>query len=164
MTISRMVLALVGAAGLAAAQNTNTITVKVDNVGECPAQNWTFDASQVPTSPTGGSFSGKSQITALVVNRQLDQCSPLLFQAVVTGQHVVSVVLTQYDPATHLPFLTVTLGTVLVSNYQVGGSTASPLPGESVAFSFGSIKIEYRSPNGGGPVHAGWDFTVGKLL
>jgi len=162
MTISTMVLAIVGTAGLAAAQN--TITIKVDSVGECSAQNWTFDASQVPTSPSGGSFSGKSQITALVVNRQLDQCSPLLFQAVAMGQHVASVVLTQYDPASHLPFLTVTLGTVLVSNYQVGGSTANPLPGESVAFSFGSIRIDYRSPNGGGSVHAGWDFTAVRSL
>ena len=165
MTISRVVLAMVAAAGLAAAQGAqNTITVKVDGVGECPAVNWTFDASQATSAATGGAVAGKAQITALVVNRQLDQCSALLFQAVVVGQHVPSVVLTQYDPATHFPFLTVTLGNVLISNYQVGGSTTSPLPGESVAFSFGSIKIDYQSPNGGRPVHAGYDFYVGKTL
>jgi type VI secretion system Hcp family effector len=150
---------MVAAAGLAAAQNTNAISVKVDNVGECPAANWTFDASQAATTSTG-TVAGRAQITALVVNRQLDQCSPLLFQAVVSGQHVPSVVLTQYDSATHVPVLTVTLGLVVASNYQVGGSTASPLPGESVAFSFGTIKLEYRSPNGGGSVHAGWDFRA----
>jgi type VI protein secretion system component Hcp len=166
MTISRIVLAVVGAAGLAAAQNGSAINVKVDGVGDCPAQNWTFDASQAAPAPgTATGVAGRAQITALVVNRLLDQCSALLFKAVVSGQHVASVVLTQYDPATpRAPFLTVTLGDVLISNYQIGGSTANPLPGESVAISFGSIKIEYRSPNGGGPVNAGYDFKVNKTI
>lgn len=159
MTISRIVFALVGAAGLAAAQNTNTINVKVDLVGDCPALNWTFDASQpVAVAGTGGAGSGRAQITALVVNRQLDQCSPRLLEAVLSGKHVSSVVVTQYDSTGRLAVVTVTLKDVLVSNYQVGGNTATAMPGESVALTFGSITFEYRSPSGG-MVEAGWDFT-----
>jgi type VI protein secretion system component Hcp len=158
MTISRLVLAVVGAAGLAAAQN--TIVVRVDGVGDCPALNWTFDASQTYSpAGSGGTGSGRAQATALVVNRQLDQCSPHLFQLVPLGQHVQSVVVTQYDSTGRIPVLIVTLGGVVVSNYQVGGSTATSAPSEAVAFTFGTIKLEYRSPSGGGSVDAGWDFT-----
>ena len=161
MTISRIVLAVVAAAGLAAAQNANTIVVKVDNVGECPAANWTFDASQAATTSTG-TVGGKAQATALVVNRQLDQCSPRLLQLVFLGQHIPSVVLTQYDSTGRIAVLVVTLKDVTVSNYQVGGSTATPMPGESVALSFSSITFEYRSTSG--TVEAGWDFRLNHAI
>ena len=155
MTISRIVFAVVGMAGLVAAQN--TITVRVDGVGDCTALNWTFDASHTVPPPGTGGIS-KAQISALVVNRQLDQCSPHLFELVPSGQQVPSVVVTQYDSTGRIPILIVTLGGVLVSNYQVGGSTATAAPGESVAFTFSSIRLEYRSASGGGSVEAGWDF------
>ena len=89
MTISRIVFAVVGMAGLVAAQN--TITVRVDGVGDCTALNWTFDASHT-VPPPGTVGISKAQISALVVNRQLDQCSPHLFELVVSGKHVPSVV------------------------------------------------------------------------
>lgn len=155
MTISRIVLVLIGVAGLAAAQNTNTINFRADGVGDCPAASWAFDAAQVPIASGVGT---RGQIRAFTVNRQLDQCSPRLFEASLSGNRIASVVLTQYDSTGRIPVVTITLNDVFVSNYQVGGSTGSPLPGESVALTFGSIKIEYRSLNGGGSVEAGWDF------
>lgn len=162
MTISRIVFALVGMAGLAAAQS--TITVSVSGVGDCSAVNWTFDASETPSS--AGQIP-KGQISALVVNRLLDKCSPLLFELVPEGRVVPSVVVTQYDSSAtgRIPVLTVTLENVRVSNYQVGGSTASPLPSESVAFTFERIKLEYKTQNSSTGVitttgEAGWDFTT----
>ena len=162
MTISRILLAMVGAAGLAAAQNTTQSTITLSGSGlDCPALNWTFDASQTSTGQTT-----RGQISALVVNRQLDQCSPRLFQLVPSGLRLDSVVVTEYESSSssRIPVLTVTLRGVRVSNYQVGGTTASPLPGESVAFTFESIKLEYQNPNGGAPVWAGWDFTANRSI
>lgn len=168
MTISRVVFALVGMAGLAAAQSKSpsTITVSVYGVGDCPAVNWTFDASQ-----TAEGQITRGQISALVVNRELDKCSPQLFQLVPLGLKLQSVVVRQYDPGgtSAMPVLTVTLTGVRVSNYQVGGSTASRLPGESVSLSFESIKLEYRTPpnpdgSGGGTITAGWDFTTNSRI
>jgi hypothetical protein len=106
----------------------NTIPVKVDGIpGDCPTLNWTFDASQ-PAAPAGagGSGSGRAQITALAVNRQVDQCSPQLFQLVLSGQHVPSVVMTQYDSTGRIPVLIVTLrsGQQLPRRWQYRKSAA----------------------------------------
>ncbi len=124
-------------------------------------QSWAFSAANppaVPGAPSGGA--GHVQITALTVNKSFDECSSGLFAAVAAGKHFSSVILTQSDPSGRAQLMTVQLGDVSVSNYQLGGSNGSPEPIESVSFSFSQITIINPQNNS----RAGWDLKVNHAI
>jgi type VI secretion system Hcp family effector len=163
MTISRLVFGVVAAAGMAAAQNSapDVITAVIDGISStsapCSVQAWAFGATNPTVQSSGAAV--KTQISPLVLTRQLDSCSPKLFSSATVGQHIAKVVLTQYaDASMRTQVMVVTLTGVLVSNYQLSGSTASPLPAESVAFSFATIEFRYYTP-AGSSIDVGYDVT-----
>jgi len=179
MTISRLVFAAVVAAGIAAAQ-TEYITAKMDGIsgsstlvghtGECEALAWAFGATDQPPSSlsTSGAAAPKVQVSALVLTRRLDACSPRLFNYATIGQHMNTVTLTQSElGGTLRPVMVVTLSEVTVSNYQIGGTAgdkASP-PAESVSLAFAKITFEYfvYRPDGsqGSTITVSYDVTKG---
>ena len=129
-------------------KGTPSITVKVDGLncntslgtGTFAISAWSFGASQSGTASSGGGGgAGKATISDLHVQKQFDECSPLLFNGVVTGKHFQTVSLVQQDKKTTV--MTVTLTDVLISSYQIGGSRGDSDPNESVSFSFAKICI-----------------------
>ncbi|HEX9119614.1 MAG TPA: type VI secretion system tube protein Hcp [Terriglobales bacterium] len=105
------------------------------------ALSWSWGASNQSTLGTGGgSGSGKASISELVVQKKFDACSPVLFGAVTSGKNFPGLTLTQEDGTGNI-LLTVTLTNVLVTSWQIGGSTRSELPAESVGFDFEKVCI-----------------------
>jgi len=92
----------------------------------------------------GGGGAGKSSFADLSFNSALGKAGPKLAGASATGEHLGSAVLScrkaggkQYD------YLKITLTNVLVSSYQVGGSSGGDTPSESFSLNFSKIKYEY---------------------
>jgi type VI protein secretion system component Hcp len=157
MTITKLFFAAVAAAGVAAAQE--SITITVDGIGSsCSVQAWTFGASD-PTHASSGSGAvgaGRSQVSALVLSRLLDKCSTQFFALTMAGKSAPAATLTQTD-ANGKPVLVIKLRGVYIASYQESGSASNPLPGESVSLAFEQIDIQYSGP--GGPTQAGWDIA-----
>jgi len=127
----------------------SSITVKVANLtcttalgsATFGASAYSFGATQETSAPTGGGGgTGKSTVMPLNIAKAFDECSPVLFGAVVTGKHIATVELTQEDNKGHA-ILTVKLDDALISSYQIGGSQASDTPRESIQISFQKICI-----------------------
>ncbi len=122
------------------------------------ALSWSWGASNSSSVTTGsGAGAGKANIQDLSVQKDFDQCSPVLFGAVVNGRALADVTLTQEDHKGNI-LLTVKMTHVLVSSWQIGGSTTSELPMEAVTFSFEKVCIADASTS----TQACFDKTTGK--
>ena len=99
---------------------------------------WSWGASN-PVDPTGGGGggTGKVSVSDLNITKTFDGCSPALLGAVATGKHFPSLTLvaSNQDGTT----TTVTLSDVLVSSWQVGGSSESAAAFESASFAFSKV-------------------------
>jgi len=165
----KAVAGLVVAAGVGMAQE--AITVKVEGGGSCntraaglntfPVTAWSFGASQQQTFGTSGGAAGKVQMSNLIVNKLMDECSTLLFKMVSMGTHVDKITLTQTDATGRTTLMTVELQTATVMGYQLSGATNAG-PGETVNFGFGKIVITYYG--GSGKTTFGWDMTANKMF
>jgi len=170
MTITRLAFGIVTAVGIAAAQPSapDVIGAVIDGISNtgspCVVQSWAFGATNA--TPAGGAGTApKAQISPLVLTRQLDFCSPKLFGAATTGQHIAKVVLTQYADATMRgEVMVITLTGVTVANYQLSGAAGTAAPAETVGFTYGRIQFEYFPPTGGGSIKVGYDITTQKSL
>ena len=96
----------------------------------------------------GGGGTGKASFSDLMFNKQMDKASPLLFKAAATGEHIKKAVLTARKAggkAGQIEDLTITLSDVMVSSYQMGGSSGdSSIPLDSVSLRSTDIKVEYK--------------------
>ncbi|WP_435017848.1 Hcp family type VI secretion system effector [Tundrisphaera sp. TA3] len=137
-------------------------------------QSFTFGASNPSTigSSTPGSGSGKVAISSFNVTKQTDNSSPDLFLACCKGAHFDSAtvvlrkagggqnVFLQYD------FTEVYVDSVnWIGNGTTSGTASGDTPGETVSFSFASVKITYTpqvSKGGakGTPNVKGWNVTT----
>jgi type VI protein secretion system component Hcp len=147
---------LVAAAGLAAAQS--TVSVQVDGIGVCAAQSWSFGASNPGAAATtaGGAGAAKGLLAPLTVNKAVDGCTTGLLKSTM-GFPISRVTLTQTDAAGNRVMI-VQLDNVFVVNDQIGGTTATPTPVESVSFSF--QKITVTSYSTGGSHSFTWDLRT----
>ena len=135
----------------------STITVKVNGLtcqtiagsSTFGVQAWSWGASNPVTigSAGGGSGAGKASISSLNISKQFDQCSPVLFGAVVTGKSFSSLVLTQEDDKGAV-VLTVTLSNLFVESWQMSGSVNEAQPSESVSFAFAKVCIAETAGGG----------------
>jgi type VI secretion system secreted protein Hcp len=116
----------------------------------------------------GGGGAGKASFQDFHFVARTSKASPKLFHTCATGQHVKSVVLTcRRAGAGKLEFLKIKLSEVLVSSYQIGGSSPEE-PLDQVSMNFARIEIEYTpSSKSGKPepvVKAGWDLKADKKI
>src|SRR5919108_5685508 len=94
-------------------------------------------------APGGGAGAGKASFQDFFFTARVSKASPKLFLACASGQHVKSAVLTcRRSGAGQVEFLKIKLSDVLVSSYQVGGSSPEE-PLDQAGLSFGRIEIEY---------------------
>ena len=116
----------------------------------------------------GGGGAGKPQFQDLTFVKRTDKASPMLFLTCATGKHVKTAVLTARKAGEEqLEYLTVRLGDVLVSSFQVTAVGDEP-PLETVTLAYAKLEIVYRpqtATGAAGPeVKAGFDVKRGKQL
>jgi len=96
----------------------------------------------------GGGGTGKASFTDLSFNKQMDKASPLLFKAAATGEHIKKAVLIARKAGGkggQIEYLTITLTDVMVSSYQMGGSSGdSSIPLDMVSLRATDIKLDYK--------------------
>jgi type VI protein secretion system component Hcp len=133
----------------------SSISIKVEGLGcNMSLGNGTFSAityafgatnpSSIGTATGTGGGAGKATVMPLSVTKLFDECSPALFGAVLTGDHISAVDLTQEDSKGHV-ILTINLKDAQITSYQIGGSQASDSPHESIQIDFAKICISDTS-------------------
>lgn len=141
-----------GHAPVPEARAQSIITVKIDGLvcsgplgsGVFSVQAWSFGAVNSGTSSTGGGGgAGKATVSDLNVQKKFDECSPKLFEGVLTGRHFRSLILTQQDKEDAVT--TVTLKDVLISSYQLAGSEHHPEPAETLSFDFREVCVRTQN-------------------
>lgn len=104
------------------------------------------NSSNVGTGSGGGT--GKASFSDFSFHKQADKASPKLFQAAASGEHIKKAVLTARKAggkAGQIEYLTITLTDVMVSSYQMGGSSGdSSIPLDMVSLRATDIKVEYK--------------------
>jgi type VI secretion system secreted protein Hcp len=116
----------------------------------------------------GGAGAGKAAFQDFVFAARVSKASPRLFLVCASGQHVKSALLTcRRAGAGKAEFLKIKLSDVLVSSYQVGGSSPDEAL-DQVSLSFARIEVEYTPASKSGktepPVKAGWDLKTNKKI
>ena len=116
----------------------------------------------------GGGGAGKASFQDLHFFARTSKASPELFLACASGQHISSAVLAcRRGGKAQLEFLEVKLSDVLVSSYQIGGSTPEQ-PLDQVSLSFTKFELEYvpagKAGKPGPPIEAGWDLMANKKV
>jgi len=153
-------------------RSTITVTVLVSSMiplncttslgtGIFSALSWTFGATTPVTGGTGGggSSTGKTTFSDLVVTKRTDSCTPLLFAAVAEGKHFPKVTIVQQDNNKDDVF-SVTLEDVVIANYELGGDISQEVPSEKIAFNFAKILITDTITG----TKFGWDLKQGRTF
>lgn len=104
------------------------------------ARAWSWGAENPVVAVGGGSGTGKAVISALGLTRLSDACSPLLLEFLVTGKHLPTLTLTQYDRGGALT-TTVALSDVTITDWKVGGSSAAAEATEQVEVAFRRFQL-----------------------
>ena len=124
---------------------------------EIDIESWSVGGKVDLGSNAGGARAGKPCVSDLLLVKQVDKASPLLFQALVVGNHIANATLA-VRKAGEKPqdYLVLTLKEVQVSSVQ--HSSGGDLPMESVALNFASMEMTYkpigRDGTAGAPVKA----------
>ena len=92
--------------------------------GEIELESWSFGVSNASSAlQGGGAGSGKSVPLDFNATKKTDKSTPRLAQAVATGDHFKSAIITvRKAGGTQQEYLTITLSDVFISSYQAGGS------------------------------------------
>jgi type VI protein secretion system component Hcp len=111
------------------------------------ALSWSLGGSDTGTSSRVGVVS----LQSLSITRNMDACSEKLIKDFVSGTFIPSMTLIQYRNAGTGPYAsaTVTLTNAYISSWLVGGS-ASNVPTEQIAFTYGKMCVTTisQSPTG----------------
>jgi type VI secretion system secreted protein Hcp len=133
--------------------------------GALEVLSFSFGGSQAGTQASGGGGgTGKVHMQDFSFTTKVSKATPGLFLRCANGEHIKSAVLTARKAGGgQQEYLVVTMKDVLISQYQMGGSSNSQIPLEEVKFSYGSIEVKYTPPSAGGPdaapVSAFYDLT-----
>jgi type VI secretion system secreted protein Hcp len=137
--------------------------------GEIDIESWSWGASQHATSGSGGGGgAGKVHMQDLHFVMKMNKASPKLMLACATGKHYDKAVLTlRKAGGGQQEYAKITLGHVLVSSYQTGGSAQGDIvPLEQVSLNYDTIEMEYKDQKGDGTLgaatKAGWNQKENK--
>ncbi len=129
--------------------------------GEIDIKAFSFGVDNEASVGAGGLSSGKARFSSFKLEKLYDSSSPKLFQAVATGQHFKSALITLRTTGEQpRDFLTYELTDVLVTGYAQGGR-AEPALLENVALDPARVRITY-TPAGGSPIVVTWDLVGNK--
>lgn len=107
---------------------------------------------------------GKAKMDEFTITKQTDASSIPLFMNLVSGKKIMSgqLVFVKNTGKGSLPFLTIDLDTVFVSNYQFANDD------EIITLQIGGMKMSYASllkdgGKSGNPITGGWDFIKNQV-
>ena len=137
----------------------------VQHKGEIEVESFSWGETYLASAAvTGGA--GKVHFQDLQIVKQVDKASPLLMLAAASGRHFPSAVLTAQRPEQPQDYLTITLGDLMVSSYQIEAPAEQSSPVDKLSFTVSRIEIAYRPQRPDGtldaPVDAGWDATANR--
>jgi type VI secretion system secreted protein Hcp len=118
----------------------------------------------------GGGGAGKVSMQDIHFVSKVNKASPKLFLSCASGEHIKKATLTcRKAGKDQQEFLKYTLSDILVSSYQIGGSSSGDsIPLDQVSLNFAKIEIEYKEQLAtgalGGTVKAGWNLKENKLV
>ena len=96
----------------------------------------------------GGGGTGKANFQDVHFTKQTDKSSALLVKSAASGDHIKKAVLTARKAGGkggQIEYLTITLTDVMVSSYQMGGSSGdSSIPLDMVSLRATDIKLDYK--------------------
>lgn len=134
---------------------------------EIDSFSWGMSNSGSMAAGSGGG-AGKISVGSIRMVTAVSKASPMLFEAVVTGKHfpTATIVVTNTELRGQ-EFMKVTLTDVLISSYQLVGSSGEH-PAESFKLNFAKIEYEYSPQSSDGsmdaPVKAGYDVAANKKI
>jgi type VI secretion system secreted protein Hcp len=120
--------------------------------------------------PGGGAGAGKVQVQDLHVTARVNKASPVLMLACASGKLLKEAVLTARKAAkSQVEFLVFKFTDLLVSSYQVGGTSEGDAPPmDQIAFNFSKVQMEYSPERPDGtldqPIDVGWDIKQNKSI
>ena len=139
--------------------------------GEIEIESFSWGETQSGTAGHGaGGGAGKVQPQDFHFVKKLDKSSSRLFIACATGEHFKSAVLTARKAGGgQQEYLKVTMEEVLVSSFQVGGSSNSDVvPTDQVGLNFAKLEISYKEQKAdgslGGEAKQKYDFAANKKI
>lgn len=93
---------------------------------------------------TGGG-AGKVSFQDFHFTTALSKASPLLMEACTTGKHIPKACLrVRKQGGEQLVYYVWKFDDLLITSFQTGGSSGSPLPHEQISFNFAKIEISYQ--------------------
>jgi type VI secretion system secreted protein Hcp len=131
--------------------------------GEIQIESWSWGASNSGSMSMGsGGGAGKASFQDFHFVHQVDKSSPMLFQALATGEHLKQVALTvRKSGGEQTTYLTYTFTDVLITSLSASGNSGDPAPTEQISLNFSKIEMEYKPMNAAGtvdtPIKASWN-------
>jgi type VI secretion system secreted protein Hcp len=139
--------------------------------GEIELLSFSWSESQSGTFSHGsGGGAGKVSMQDIHFTSKVNKASPKLTLACASGEHIKKATLTcRKAGKDQQDFLKYTMSDILVSSYQIGGSSAGDtVPIDQVGLNFAKIEIEYKEQLAtgalGGTVKAGWNLKENKAV
>jgi type VI secretion system secreted protein Hcp len=117
-------------------------------------------------SATGGAGAGKADLNPLTVTKVVDQSSPSLFSACVSGTDFpkVQLYVRQSQGSSATTFLAYEFQTVLITKIDWSGAAGSELPSETLTLDYAALVVAYKpadSAGSPGPViQDGWNLAT----
>ncbi len=96
-------------------------------------------------SSTSGAGAGKEKFNEFTITKKFDKTSPILFTDQAVGKHLDKIVLTVRKAGGTQDFLTITLGTVFVS--EITHASNGDYPTETISFLYGTLQEDYKPQN-----------------
>ena len=117
------------------------------HTGELEIESWSWHATNTGTSGSGGgSGTGKADFADIAFSKFVDKATPKIINAVATGAHFASGVLTcrkASGKGGQVEYLKMTLGDFLISSYSTSASEEHPIPRETFTINYATIQYEY---------------------
>jgi type VI secretion system secreted protein Hcp len=137
--------------------------------GEIEIESFNWDESNAASDGSGGGGgAGKVSMQDFHFTARSSKATPLLMQAVATGEHIKKAVLTleRSSGEDDFRYLVITMEDVMISQYGIGGS--GEVPADTFSITFGKILFEHfqQKPDGsaGDVIARGWDLKQNKKI
>ena len=129
---------------------------------------WGSAAGTTTAGAASGAGAGKVSFQNATVTKSVDKASPLLFQALASGQRLAECVVTIEQADQPKQTIALTLSTCLIESISEVFEAAAPASHETIVIGFAKVKFEYTPQSATGsvekPVTAGWDITTNKAV
>jgi type VI secretion system secreted protein Hcp len=132
----------------------------VKHKDEIDVESWTWGETHAGGAGSGGGAgAGKVSMQDFQFVMRLNRASAVLMKACATGQHIKLATLSARKAGKgQLEYLTFKFRDVLISSFQTSGSEETPVPTDSVSFSFAKVEVEYKPEKSDGSLGSAVDF------